>query len=459
MSAHPFRRAGRVPPLSGALKIAYRPITALRLDASNPRQHPERQLKALARSIQTFGFNVPVLVDRQDRVIAGHARCLAAQRLGWVEVPTLMLEHLSEAQASAYRIADNRLTEQSTWDELLLGAEFARLAALDLDFSLEVTGFDIPAIDLLIEGATSGKTAEDAAADTLPAMSGPTVSRVGDLWQLGPHRVLCGNALIERYYRQLLGRQRAGVVFTDPPYNVPIAGHVSGLGRVQHADFAMAVGEMSPEDFTDFLRQVMRLLTSYSRAGSVHYLCMDWRHLLELMSAAEGVYAEQLNLCVWAKDNGGMGSLYRSQHELIAVFKHGRGAHRNNVELGKHGRYRTNVWRYPGANSFGGRQSDEGSLLALHPTVKPVALVADALLDVSARGDGVLDPFLGSGTTVMAAERVGRVCHGIELEPRYVDCIVQRWQRYTGERALCGKTGVSFDDVADMRGDDHVSAA
>jgi DNA modification methylase len=243
-----------------------------------------------------------------------------------------------------------------------------------------------------------------------------------------------------------MGSKRAGVVFTDPPWNVAIDGHVCGNGSVRHREFEMASGEMSEPEFISFLTG-LRLLARYSAVGSVHYVCMDWRHMSELLAAGKQVYDSVLNLCVWTKNSGGMGSFYRSQHELVFVFRNGKGQHRNNVQLGKYGRNRTNVWQYPGVNTFS-KQTDEGNLLALHPTVKPVALVADALLDSSARGDVVLDAFLGSGSTLIAAERTGRVCHGIELDPLYVDTAVRRWQRYTGDHAIHEDTGKRFDEMA-----------
>jgi DNA modification methylase len=237
---------------------------------------------------------------------------------------------------------------------------------------------------------------------------------------------------------------RANAVFVDPPYNVPIDGHVTGNGAIQHREFAMAAGEMSKHEFISFLESSLGLLARYSQTGSVHYVCMDWRHMGELLAAGDRAYSELLNLCIWSKDRGGMGSFYRSQHELVFVFKNGKGTHRNNVQLGKYGRNRTNVWQYPSVNTFS-KQGDEGNLLALHPTVKPIALVADALLDSSARGQIVLDAFLGSGTTLMAAERVGRVCHSMELDPLYVDTAIRRWQRYTGDTAVHCETGETFN--------------
>jgi DNA modification methylase len=247
-------------------------------------------------------------------------------------------------------------------------------------------------------------------------------------------------------YSRLLGNKRAGVVFTDPPYNVAIDGNVCGKGAIRHRDFQMACGELTEFEFTSFLTTTLKLLSRHSRNDAVHFICMDWRHVGELVSAGNRVYESLLNLCVWVKNAGGMGSLYRSQHELIFVFRNGKGQHRNNVQLGRFGRNRTNIWEYPCINTLS-KVSEEGNLLALHPTVKPVAMVADALLDCSARGDLVLDAFLGSGTTIIAAERTGRCCYGIELDPLYIDTAIKRWQRYTGDHAVHLASGRRFDDI------------
>jgi len=300
-------------------------------------------------------------------------------------------------------------------------------------------------IDLRIEGLNSPSEA-DGADDLSELPAGPPVTRVGDLWLLGEHRVYCGSALDAQAFAALMGVERADLVFTDPPYNVPIAGNVSGLGAVRHREFEMASGEMSEAEFTNFLTQALSLLARYSARGSLHFVFMDWRHMEELLTAGRAAYAELKNLCVWAKDNGGMGSLYRSQHELVFVFKNGEVAHRNNVALGIYGRDRSNVWSYPCARSFS-RSGDEGNLLASHPTVKPVALVADAIMDASARRSIVLDGFLGSGTTVIAAERTGRRCFGLELDPLYVDTVVRRWQAFTRNDARHASSGRSFSEL------------
>jgi DNA modification methylase len=436
------------------LRIEHVAIERLKLDPRNPRVHSERQIKQIAGSIKTFGFNVPVLADQDGNLLAGHGRVYAARRLGLRDIPVIRLEHLTPEQARAFSIADNRLSETSSWDDRLLAEVFRDLASVELSFDLEATGFTMGEIDLRIEGLSLSTVGNPDPADEPPAaLDQPPVSRAGDLWQLGRHRLLCGNALDQAAYERLMQGIAAELVFTDPPYNVPIEGHVSGKGRVRHREFLMASGQMTPAQFTRFLTTALELAVRHSAPGSLHYVCMDWRHQHELLSAALGIYAEVKNLCIWVKDNAGMGSLYRSQHELIYVFKNGRAPHRNNVELGQHGRNRTNVWNYPSLNNFG-RKGEEGNLAALHPTVKPVALIADAILDCSARGDLVLDPFLGSGSTLLAAERVGRICRGMELDPLYVDAAIRRWQHFTGDSAIQATTGNRFDNlVLDEGGD------
>ncbi len=440
-------RNDRQKPANSRLTIQQRQIDTLRLDPRNPREHSKKQIAQIAESIRAFGFNVPVLIDDDNKIIAGHGRVLACQLLDISEVPTICLSHLSPEQVRAFIIADNKLTENATWNEILLGEQLKSLSEIDLNFSLEATGFEMGEIDVLIEGISQpGARAQDDPADVLPDQSEILVSAPGDWWQLGKHRVLCGNALEPASYDRLMSQQLAAVVFTDPRYNVPVDGHASQLGKKQHRDFTMACGEMSRAEFTDFLRTMCKRLVSASRDGAIHFICMDWRHIGELLDASKDVYDEVKNICVWVKDNAGMGSLYRSQHQLILVFKQGKQSHRNNVQLGQFGRSRSNVWQYPGANSFS-RATAEGNLLDLHPTGKPVALVADAILDCSSRGDIVLDPFLGSGTTVIAAERTGRICYGIEMDPADVDTAVRRWQRFTGMRAVHGESGRSFDDL------------
>jgi len=429
------------------VEVVWRKVAELKPESRNPRKHSQKQIRQIARSIEAFGFNVPVLIDRNLNVIAGHGRILACQVLGLPDVPTICLEHLTESQIRAFMIADNRLTENSAWDDRLLAEQFKELSLVDLDFDLEATGFEMGEIDFRIESLSADAAVEDDPADTRQVENtGPPVSRSGDVWELGHHRIRCGDALDSAAFRALLGKDKAAMAFIDPPYNVAIEGNVSGFGKIHHREFAMAFGEMSDDEFTNFLTEAFMLLVRYSAPGSIHFICMDWRHLVQVLAAGFDAYTEFKNLCIWAKDTAGMGSLYRSAHELVFVFKSGNAPHRNNVRLGEFGRNRTNVWHYPGA--IGLRASEEGNLLAVHPTVKPVRLIADAIMDCSARGDIVLDSFLGSGSTVIAAEKTGRRCFGIEIDPLYIDAIVRRWHAFTGKQAVNSLSGRSFEELA-----------
>ena len=427
------------------LQISYVPISQLRSNPANARRHSEKQITQIARSISKFRFNSPILVDKNYVILAGHGRYLALKLLGWNVVPILLLDHLTPEQATAFMLADNRLCENAEWDDRLLSEQFKILAAAEIDFDLEITGFEMGEIDCLLEGmAPSGD--DEELHDAIPGKeSAVQICQAHDAWQLGKHRIYCENALEPTSFPALMQLDRAAAVFTDPPYNVRIAGHAGGLGGIKHKNFQMASGEMTPSEFVDFLLRTLQSVARHSVDGSIHYICIDWRHVEELISAGKRVYSELLNICVWVKDSGGMGSLYRSQHELILVWKKGNGKHQNNIQLGQYGRYRTNVWQYPGMNSFS-RATTEGNLLCLHPTVKPVALVADAIMDCSKRGDIVLDSFLGSGTTVIAAERTGRVCYGMEIDPSYCDTAIRRWQDFTGLEAIHEPSGRSFND-------------
>ncbi len=422
------------------VQITYLPPDQLNPRPTNPRTHTKKQIRQIADSITRFGFTVPVLVDQTNGIIAGHGRVQAALLLKLPTVPLIRRADLSDADIRAYVIADNRLAERAGWDEELLGKELAELEALDLDFDLTITGFEQPEIDLLISGIENDGEEEPELPPPPVDRNRPAVTRLGDLWQIGPHRLLCADATKLESYQRLLGEEKAQLVFTDPPYNVPIQGHVSGLGQAQHREFAMASGEMTEAQFEDFLTDVFGLLAAHSADGAIHYVCMDWRHVGEVQRAGTKVYSELKNICVWVKTNGGMGSLYRSQHELVFVFKNGSAPHINNVELGKHGRYRTNVWRYAGVNSFGKTRSKD---LADHPTVKPIALVVDAIMDCSERGAVVLDAFTGSGTTLLAAHKAGRRGYGLELDPHYADVILKRFAAL-GVEAVNRATGETF---------------
>ena len=427
------------------LKVTDLPPGSLKPYDGNARTHSPKQIAQIAASIKAFGFNNPVLIDKDGGIIAGHGRVEAAKLLGIDTVPCVRLEHLTEAEKRAYILADNKLAEKAGWDPEILKIELQHLTSLDLDFDVSITGFEMPEIDVLLSDAPP----ECDPADDVPAVEpGPAVTRLGDIWQIGPHRLICGDSTKAETYASLLDGDRAQMVFTDPPYNVKIDGHVSGLGSVKHREFAMASGEMSTSEFSRFLGDVFGNLATHSIDGAIHFICMDWRHMNEVLVAGTPVYSELKNLCVWAKTNGGMGSLYRSQHELVFVYKNGRAPHINNVELGKHGRYRTNVWSYAGANTFSKTRDDD---LAMHPTVKPVALVADAILDCSKRKGIVLDAFGGSGTTLVAAERTGRRGYAFELDPHYCDVIVRRLEAITSCEAVLVGTGKSFRELAAER--------
>jgi DNA modification methylase len=426
------------------LALVYLPARALVPNPRNARTHSKHQIRQIAASIREFGFTNPVLIDRKNTIIAGHGRVEAAKLEGIEQVPTILLENLTEDEIRAYVLADNRLAEKAGWAKEILAIELQHLITIDETFDVTVTGFEIPEIDLILQQVKAEQDKDDVVDIDEAA---PAVTQAGDLWLLGKHRILCSNALAEGSFKTLMGNRRAHMIFVDPPFNVKIDQNVCGKGAIRHREFFMASGEMSEAEFVAFLTTGLRLLARYSIANSVHFIFQDWRHVSELLAAGRQIYETLLNVCVWVKDNGGMGSFYRSQHELVFVFRNGKGPHRNNIQLGQFGRNRTNVWHYPGVSTQS-KQGEEGNLLALHPTVKPVQLIADAMLDCSARGEIILDSFLGSGSTLIAAERVGRVCYGMEIDPLYVDVAIRRWQRLTGDRAVHAVTNKNFDDLA-----------
>jgi len=425
------------------LKVEVVLVSALKPYARNPRTHSRKQLDQIADSIRCFGWTNPILIDAEGTVIAGHGRLETAKLRGIDHVPVIRIEDMTEAQKRAYALADNKLAANAGWDRELLALELQGLLEMDLDFEVSMTGFEVGEIDVLI-GALNDDAADEAdrSPEVDPAL--PPVTQPGDLWQLGRHRLLCADATKRESFEQLMRGELAQMVFTDPPYNLPIGGHVSGLGSVKHAEFAMASGEMTEPEFIGFLEKVASSMAAHSWDGAIAFVCMDWRHISELLTVGRSVYSELKNICVWTKTNGGMGSLYRSQHEFVAVFKNGSAQHINNIELGRHGRYRTNVWSYPGMNSFGAGRDEA---LGIHPTVKPVALVEDAILDCSKRGGSVLDAFVGSGTTLIAAERAGRRGFGLELEPRYVDVTLRRFRDLTGIEPLHAGSGFTFKEL------------
>ena len=426
-----------------SLSVVLRSVDSIKLNDENPRLHSDKQIRQIAKSIESFGFNVPVLVDSELRALAGHGRVLAARLLGLTEVPTILLEHLTEAQARAFVIADNKLTENASWNNRLLGEQLKSLTEVELEFSLDATGFEVGEIGILIEGLTPSSESGDPA-DAFPEpRAGIQITRSGDLWLLGPHRVLCGDPLNHASYSALMQDKRAAMVFTDPPHNLLNGQYAGDSGAIQRCDLAKR--KTSDVELADFLAQVCSLLVTHSDTGSLHFLSIDWRHMCELATAGERVYSELQDVCVWVKDRVKRECVYPDQYELVFVFKHGHGPQRNNVQPRRHGRFRTNVWNYPEVNFSS--STKEGKPVEFHSTAKPVALVADALKDCSSLGDIILDPFLRSGTTVIAAERTGRVCFGMEVDSAYVDTAIRRWQAFAGQSAVHAVSGRCFAEL------------
>ncbi len=428
-------------------EVEYVDIDVLMVPPTHANTHSKRQIAKLKRSIQTAGFLSVIVVDEDNVVRAGAARLAALKQLGFTTAPVIRAKGLSEAQLRAFALADNRIAEDSRWDDGLLKVELSYLVDCDTEIDLDSTGFETAEIDnLLVVENLESPDAEPSIPLDVSAVTQP-----GDTWVLGPHRIRCGDSTSPEQMLALLADSKAALHISDPPYNVPTKGHILTNGEGAHSDFLMAAGEMTPEEFIEFLKTALIVLAGACGQGSLHYLFMDWRHLRELFAAVDVVFSEQVNLCVWAKTNGGMGSFYRSQHELVVVAKKGTAPHINNIQLGAHGRYRTNLWRYPGMNTFA---PDRDECLAAHPTVKPLRMIADIVLDASRPGDIVLDGFLGSGTTLLACEQTKRICRGMELDPRYVDVAIKRWETMTGNHAVHEPSGKTYSELAAESGSD-----
>jgi DNA modification methylase len=425
------------------LSVAYLDPATLKLRERNPRTHSKKQIQQIAASIKEFGFVTPILIDGEREVVAGHGRIEAAKLNGMKAVPTIRIDHLTPQQVRAYVIADNQLATKAGWERDFLKLDFREL--LNIEYDVELTGFSTGEVDMILD-FDSPTAKDDPEDDDLSALTtdGPAISRVGDMWQLGPHRLLCADARHPETYRTLLGDDVAQMVLTDAPYNVRVVGHVQGRGKRKHREFAMASGEMSDAQFLDFLETVMNRAVEFSADGSIHYWFMDWRHLPVLHKAANPLYSEWKNVLVWCKPNPGQGSFYRSQHELIAVFKSGTKPHINNFGLGAEGRSRSNVLEYPGIPGIDKHREEE---LAMHPTVKPVPLIADLIRDCSKRGGIILDMFGGSCPVLLGAERTGRRARIIEIDPHYVDLGIRRWEKMTGDKAALAGSGDTFTEV------------
>ena len=427
--------------------VTERAIDDLRPYARNARTHSKKQLKQLARSIEKFGFTNPVLISDDGEILAGHGRVEAAKLLGYQRVPTIALSHLTEAERRAYVLADNKLALNAGWDRELLAIELQGL--IDLDFEVDITGFELAEIDFLLDEASDEDPAgNDNPNDAVPVLTGTPVTRSGDLWLLGRHRLLCGDTRSGADMDRLMNGERADLAFTDPPFNCKIDGNVCGLGKVRHREFAFASGEMSNDEFTTFLTVTLANMSRVMRDGAIAFVCMDWRGMGQLLAAGASAFTELKNLVVWNKRNAGMGTFYRSKHELVFVFKQGNAVHTNTFGLGDTGRYRSNVWDYAGISSIGKARDEE---LAMHPTVKPVAMIADAIKDCSRRGEIVLDGFGGSGSTLIAAQKTGRLARLIEYDGLYCDTIIVRWEALTGKRATLAATGQLFEDLEQER--------
>jgi DNA modification methylase len=427
--------------------IVHRSLGDLTPNPKNARTHSRRKIRDLAEVMRTVGFIGVIVIDASGMILAGHARYAAAKLLGLKTVPTICISDLSDELVRAFVLADNKFSDRAGWNREILAAELGELSILlpKIDLDISLTGFELGEIDVLLADLGEDRPGPE---DWLPAQAGPAVTCREDVWLLRQHRIGCGDARDASLYDRLMKGVSAAAVIADPPYNVRVLGHVQGRGRVRHGEFAFASGEMDDEEFRLFLSTALGHAARVSRDGALQYVFMDWRHIDSLVSVGRKIYAVMLNLVVWNKTNSGQGSFYRSAHELIGVFRVGPAPHQNNVELGRHGRNRSNVWTYAGVNSFGAGRNEA---LAMHPTVKPVAMIAEAMRDCTSKGDIVLDPFLGSGTTLIAAEKVGRRCFGIEYEPGFVDCAVRRWQAYSAADAILEGDGRTFDEISAAR--------
>jgi DNA modification methylase len=431
------------------------PLRSLKPAERNARTHSKKQIRQIAESMKRFGVINPLIVNDRGQIIAGHGRFEAAKLLGLKIVPVIRLTDLNETEIRAYMLADNKLAQNAGWDREVLALELEQLqiAFPEINLDLAITGFDPGEVDSIMVDF-----AEDRAnpADELPELETDVTARMGDLFILGRHRLIVGDARDEQAFVRLMQSNLAEMAFLDPPYNVRIDGNAAGHGRIKHREFSCASGEMTPDQFVRFLETTLGMCARFTIDGGITYCCMDWRHAAELLQAGAAVYDELKNICVWAKTTPGLGSFYRSQHEFVFVYKRGTAPHLSTIQLGQHGRSRSNVWTYAGVNTFRAGRMDD---LKMHPTVKPVALISDAMRDCSRRGSIVLDAFAGSGSTITAAEQIGRQAYCIEIDPQYVDVAIRRWQHMTGKDAILETTGQTFEEMQAARSDAPIPLA
>lgn len=437
---------GKVVERSGARQIEMLPLSCLKSANRNARTHSKKQIESVANSIVRFGFTFPIAIDSRNRIVAGHGRFAAAKLLGLKAVPVLRITDLSEIELRAYMLADNRIAESAGWDKELLAIELNELqiALPEIGLDLSITGFEPDEVDAIFGDFTKTQNSKDE----IPEIAPDATARVGDLYHLGKHRLIVGDAREKNVYGRLMGSEIAEMAFLDPPYNVPLQGNAAGHGKIKYREFTQASGELTSPQFVQFLKDSLGSCGGFVRDGGIVYVCMDWRHSPEMLDAGAAVFGELKNICVWVKSNGGQGSFYRSAHEFVFVYKKGKAPHINTFGLGQNGRTRTNVWNYAGVNSFRAGRMDD---LKMHPTVKPVDMIADAMKDCSRRGSIILDSFCGSGSTIMAAEQVGRRAYCIEIDPRYADVAIRRWQRSTKKDAILDESGQTFDELARSR--------
>jgi len=431
----------------GGLQIEQASLKSLKKSQRNARKHPKKQIEQIANSIIRFGFITPIVVDSRNHIRAGFGRAEAAESIGLKTVPVIRVTDLSETELRAYMLADNRIAEGAGWDRELLAVELNELqiALPEIGLDLSITGFEPGEVDTIIGDFADRETNPEA---EIPEATEVATAEPGDLFHLGNHRLIVGDARDSHVYDRLMGSQTAEMAFLDPPYNVPLQGNVAGHGRTKYREFAYGSGELTSSQFTQFLKDALCTCARFITDGSIVYVCMDWRHSGELLEAGASAFDELKNICVWTKANAGLGSFYRSAHEFVFVYKKGKTPHINTFGLGQNGRSRTNVWSYSGVNSFRAGRMDE---LVKHPTIKPVAMIADAMKDCSRRGSIILDSFCGSGSTIMAAEQVGRRAYCMEIDPLYVDVAIRRWQRSTRRDAIRQSTGQTFDELCRLR--------
>lgn len=442
-----FEDSAAEPSASRALSgqdIEHLTLDQIKPSDNNPRSHSKKQIKQIAASIERFGFNGVIVINKSGMIIAGHGRLEAARLIGMKTVPCVRVTHLKPAEEMAYRIADNQIALSGRWIREELAVQLAELEVTlpELDLDISITGFDVGELDALFADH------KDPVADpedevTFAESTAHAVTRPGDIWTMGQHRLICGDARDDDVVAALMDGKVADQVLTDPPFNVAVNGHVGGRGRRKHAEFANASGEMSDSEYRRFLVESVDRMIMAAREGALIYIFIDWRHVEVVCDVGRSLDLSLVNICVWSKTTPGQGTFYRSAHELIVVFQKPGGDLQNNIALGKYGRSRTNVWTFAAPNKF--KAADDP--LAGHPTPKPVAMIAEAIKDASKRGGIVLDSFLGSGTTVLAAEKVGRKGYGVECDPTYCDLSITRWQSFTGRDAILAETGQTFGEV------------